>query len=307
MSSTKRAYSGGQFMFTIDGATDPFSYIHWIQGGEVKGNVIDEQHGADHNALRHLANVECEPITMEMGMAVSKQWLEWIQASWKREFTRKSGAITFADFDFNSTLIQEFQGGLISECTFPACDASDTKAAYLGVKLDIEQSKLKAAGGEKIKPLNGTNRQKNWLASAFRFTIDGMDTSHVSKVDSFKVTQKVKKNFTGKHRFAQLEPAGLKFPNITFYMPTAFADDFIKWHNDFIVIGDRDIDQYKTGSIEYLAPNRADTLLQIDLYGMAINSFAIEKVEARSDKLSTVKIECSVERMELIPGGPGLE
>jgi hypothetical protein len=305
--SNKRAYPAGQFMLTIDGAKDPTSYIHWIEGGHVKGNVIDEQHGADHNRLRHLANVECAPISLEMGMAVTKPWLKWIEASWSRKFERKTGAITYADFDLQAKLIQSFSGALISECTFPACDASDKKASYLGIKLEIEQSKLEKGGGQKIQPLDGTNQQKSWLNSAFRFSIDGMDTSMVNKIDSFKVTQKVKKNFSGKHRYAQLEPSGIEFPNITFYMATAYADDFIKWHNDFIITGDRDIDQYKTGSIEYMAPNHDDSLLCLDLYGMAINSLALEKAEAHSDKVSRVKIELSVERMEIDAGMPGLE
>jgi hypothetical protein len=305
MTVTTRSFSAGQYVLHLDGAPDT-AYIQSIQGGHVKGAVISEKHGADHNQIRHLGSVECEPISLELGMAVSKPWLQWIKASWNRDFSRKNGSIVYADFDRNARLQVEFFEALVTETSFPACDGSDKKAAYLGVKLDIEHSKMSKASG-KITNVDGHNRQKNWLTSSFNFNIDDMDTSMVNKVDAFKVTQKVKKLYTGKDRFAQLEPSGIEFPNITFYMAAAYADDFIKWYDDFIVKGDKDTSQYKTGSIEYMAPNGADTLLQLDLYGIAISSISLEKAEAQSAKLARMKIECSVEMMDIIEGGPGLE
>jgi hypothetical protein len=105
--------------------------------------------------------------------------------------------------------------------------------------------------------------------------------------------------YTGASRYAELEPTGIEFPNITVSMAEAYAQDFIKWHQAFIVTGDKESKQEKTGHIEFLDPTGGKSLCTIDLRGVGIHSLAIDKSEANAESLKRVKVELYVDSMEL--------
>ncbi|MEM9491280.1 MAG: hypothetical protein AAGC55_19180, partial [Myxococcota bacterium] len=83
-------------------------------------------------------------------------------------------------------------------------------------------------------------------------------------------------------------------------IPAAFADDFIKWHEEFVVQGARDNEQEKQGSIEYLDPaGSTKPLFTVELRNIGINSLAIDKSEANAEQIKRCSIELYVEAMEL--------
>lgn len=292
------SFSSGRFMFVLDGA--PITgYIKSVDGGAVKGTVIEEQIGPDYTKFKHLATVEIDPITVQLGMAVARPMFEWISASWTRDFHRKSGTIIHADHNYRALFEQEFQDALIVETTFPALDGSEKNPAYLTVKLHPESMVVKRTAGL-LKSIV-TPFQKIWSPANFRLVIDGIDTSHVAKIDSFSVKQKVKQLYIGARRHPELEPTGLEFSNITLYTSLAYADEFIAWHNEFVVKGDKDPKQERQGEIQFLDPAGHDLapLMTVKLHNIGIYSLAMEKSEAAADSIKRCKIELYVERMDL--------
>ena len=65
--------------------------------------------------------------------------MKWIQGSWRKEFGRRNGQITHADFNLNKQVEHEFYEALITETTFPTLDGGSKDAAYLKVKLQPER------------------------------------------------------------------------------------------------------------------------------------------------------------------------
>src|SRR5204862_5263868 len=99
-------------------------------------------------------------------------------------------------------------------------------------------------------------KQKMWTPSAFRFNIDGIDDmKYVNKLDSFTITQGIKKLYTGAGRFPQIEPTNIKFPNLTGTISLQYADKLLQWREDYINSGAPDPKAQKTGSIEFLSPD----------------------------------------------------
>jgi len=295
------SFSAGRFLFVLDGA--PMScYIKSVEGGTVKGSIIEEQIGPDFTKFKHLATVEVEPISLQLGLGVSKSILNWIQASWTHHFERKNGSIIHADHKYDAVYEQEFMNALVAETTFPALDGSEKGPAYLTVKLHPESLWIKKTGGSLRSIL--TPKQKLWSPSNFRFWIDGIDTSRIAKIDSFSVKQKIKPLYFGSKRHPELEPTGLEYSNITLYTSLAHADDFIKWHQQFVVEGDKDPNQEREGEIQYLDPRGDDKepLMSLKLHNLGIYSLTIEKSEANADSIKRCKIELYVERMELWHG-----
>lgn len=306
MSVTNRSYAAGHFLFNLDGSPAT-SYLRSVDGGVVKGNVITENVGPDALRFKHISTVQIEPLNVELAMSATNAVFTWIQDSWKRRFSRRNGSVIHANFNLEATMEQSFIDALIAETNFPTLDAGAKEPAYLGVKLKPEYLEIQKGDGNVIQGVEGQNKAKMWLPSMFRLTIDGVDCQRVNKIEAFSVKQTIKEMYIGDARYPELEPTGIDFPNLTITLPAAFADDFIKWHQDFVVRGDRDTDQEKQGSIEFLDPAGSNIpLFTVQLNHVGINSLAIEKSEANAAAIKRAKIELYVESMELL-FGLGLE
>ncbi len=291
----QRSFTGGNFQFTLDGSDDT-GYVKSISGGYLKGEVASEQTGPSALQFRHVATVDIEPITVELGMALSYRMIDWIRDSWNRRYSRRSGHVGHGDFDQNAFLEQHFADALLIETTFPTLDATSKEPLYMSAKILPETLEVKPGSGR----LQGliSSKQKLWVANSFGVSIDGIDCNGVNKVDSFTIKQKHKKFHYGSARLAQVEPTGIEFPSLVLYVSLARAKPFFDWHNDYVVRGRRDTDMEKTGAIVYRGPN-GDDLLTLSLSGVGITAVSVEKSEANSDKIKMAKIELFVESMEI--------
>ena len=301
-----RAYSAGHFEFNLDGAPTA-AWIKSVEGGAVKSEVITENIGPDDLSFRHTSTLAFEPFTVNVAVAAAKPFLKWIKDSWSRKFQRRTGSIVHADFNLQAHMEQKFIDALIAEVVFPTLDASSKEPAYLSVKMQPEKLTLEKASGS----LRGTEhigiKAKLWNPSLFRMNIVGIDCSKVRKVESITVKQKITQLYFGTSRAPELEPTGIEFPNITLTMAAAYANDFIKWHKQFVVDGAKDTEQIKTGYLEFLDPQTEKPIFTINMDGIGIHNLSIEKSDANSEELKQVKVELFVDYMELELGDSGLE
>jgi hypothetical protein len=301
MVASKRSFTAGHFHLLLDGSNE-FGFVKSAEGGFVKGNVVTEQIGPDQHTFKHISTLEIEPISMQIGMAMTASVFDWVKASWDKEYARKNGVVVHTDFNGVPMYEQEFTDALIAETTFPALDASDNTPAYLTVKIHPEKLTLKKSDGKRYKPVI-PEKQKLWSPANFMLDIKGIDCSHVHKIDSFSVKQKIKPLYFGAQRHPQLEPVGIEYDNITLYTSLAHADEFIEWHKQYIMDGGRDIDFEKEGFIEFYPPDmKGEPLLRVDLERLGLFSLSIDKSEANADAVKRVKIELYVESMKLGKG-----
>ena len=314
--STNRSFPAGQFGLTIDGHQST-AYVKSIDGGFARAQIVDDPSGGDVKRVKHVATVEVDPISVEIGMTGAGEVLSWIQGSWNKQWSRRNGEITHANFDLFETYRHEFFDALITEACFPALDATSKDGGFLKFKFQPETIKTKrmpggegAPGGSKVQARIGTQvRQKLWSPSAFRFTMHGLDEmERVSKIESFTITQTVKKLYTGADRFPQIEPTGIKFPNITGTIPLQFASSLLDWHQEYIGTGSKDHPSQKSGAIQFLSTDRKSTLFSINLCEVGILYAGIEPSTSGADQIKRVKFELFVHRMELdVPSATGFE
>jgi hypothetical protein len=297
---TTRSYAVGQFEFSLDGEA-PF-YVKSLEGGLPKGNVVEEQIGTDVEFIKHLSTVEIEPLSVEIGMQESISMLRWIQKSWRKEFDRKAGWISHANFDMKEVLQTHFSEALITETTFPTLDGSSKEMATLKVKMQPEAVEFANGSNNRVHASSRHHeRQKLWPASAFAFELHNVDVRHTTKIDSFTVKQGIKSYSTGRARFPHWEPTKLTFPDLSIYVPLAYADSLLDWYQRSMK-GGKDPKLQTHGSIRYLAPNKKDTVFEIDLYHVGIKGVTIDKSE-RQDQVKKVKADLYVSRMDLVLQG----
>jgi hypothetical protein len=303
---SNRSFTAGHFEIMIDGSPST-AYLKSVDGGYVRASLIEEPIGPDHLRIKHTSTVDIEPFTIDFGLSGSEDVLKWIQASWRRQWSRRNGQINHANFDLYKTFEHEFFDALISETTFPTLDGASKDASYLKIKIQPESVVArKVDSSDRVDSVIGT-KFKHWTASAFRLNIDGLDSAkYTNKIESFTIKQGIKKLYTGQDRFPQIEPTKIEFPNLTCTISLAYADDLLAWYDQYVVQGQSDPSAQKTGSLEFLSQDRSEVLFRINLYEMGLHHLQVMQSSANIDQIKRVKFELYVGRMD-IDGDLGMD
>jgi len=298
---TRRAYSAGHFLLTVDDIATTPAYLKSVEGGFVKINSSDVQFGGDKHRVKHITTREQEAITVEVGLSEVNPLLVWIAQSWNKEYQTHSGHIVHADFDYKAQLYHYFYEALIEETAFPALDAASKEALYLKAKIRPQRIELKAGDNLRIqaphKPL-----QKLMTASAFRFTLENTGPLMVNKIDGFTIKQGIKQVTMGRTMQSQMPeivPTKIEYPDLKVTMSLQHAGAVLDWYKRVVVQGDgsKDGKHETTGSIELLSPDRKQVLARVDLEGVGIKGFAIPKSEANSDQIKRCTFDLYVHKM----------
>ena len=297
--TTKTSYTAGHFELALDGSPTT-AYLKSVDGGFINHALIDERIGPENMSIKHASVADIEPISFEFGMAGSSGVLKWIQDSWRKNYGARSGQITHANFNLQSTYEHAFSDALITETTFPTLDGASKEAAYMKVKCQPAAVATKKVGGQKLSGGKLTTKQKLWMCSGFRLNIDGIDDiRYTNKIDSFTIKQGVKKMYTGPMRFPELTPTKIDFPNLTGTISLEFADGVLDWYQKYVASGKKDPSMQKSGSIEFLSPARDEVLFRVNLYWVSILKAQIVQSTANSDQIKRVKFELYVGNMDI--------
>jgi hypothetical protein len=302
---TKKSYTTGHFELSIDGQKTT-AYLKSLDGGYARHALIDERIGPENMAIKHGSVADVDPFSFEFGLSGANKVLSWIQQSWKKDPRPADGEIVHANFNYESTFTHQFQGAYITETTFPALDGGSKEAAYIKVKAQPEATAVSPGSGAKLKPIMG-QKQKLWLCSGFRLNIDGIDEmKYTNKVESFTIKQGVKKMYTGKFRQPEIVPTKIEFPNISGTISLEYAKGLLEWYKKYVQAGQDDPAAQKTGSLEFLAPNRSEVIFRINLFDVGLLSAHVLQSTANADQIKRVKFDLYVGRMELDTGASGL-
>ena len=304
MTADRRSFSSGHFELLIDGHSAQTPYVKSVEGGYSKASLVSEAVGTRLHQIKHVSTMDVDPFSIELSLSGAKDILTWIGESWAKNFGRRNGQITHADFNLEQTFEHQFYEALITETTFPTLDGSSKDAAYLKLKMQPETISTKTLpGGKYGSNSNAGNSAKHqlWLPSAFKFSIEGMDDMQfVNKIDSFTIKQSIKKHYSGESQFPQIEPTKIEFPNITGTIALRYAGELMKWA-DTISNSKAGANKngHKTGSIEFLSPDRATTIFRINLDEVGLLSAQLEPAKANAESIKRVKFEMYVSTMKI--------
>jgi len=290
-----RSYAAAHFGLELDGS-DNVGLFRSIEGGGVRADVMTYQNGGNYLRMRQLGKPKFEDIKVQVGMAMSQPFYDWIEYFFAGKALRKTGAIIAADFYYNERARREFTGAMIKELTFPKLDAADKNAAYLSVGIAVESIVFKAGNAAKLPAPKGFDSQKLWTACNFSFRLDGFEDAckRVSKIDSFTVKQNVIEYHMGGARAPIKTPSGVDFPTISFYVPEADAAKFTEHVADRVVKGT--VPGKLHGQIQTFDSERR-SLFTLEFTGADILSVTPDRSESSSEEIKQVKVELYTEGM----------
>lgn len=289
-----RAYVASHFALELD--TNPSEFVQDVQGGGLKADVIEFQQGNSSFIQKQLGSVAFDDIDVQIGVPQATPLLDWIAATWSKNYQRKNGAVVATDFNYEKKARREFFNALISDVTIPTLDGSSKDAGYLTVTIAPEQIAHKTDSG---KLQSATSKQKLWLTANFRLELDGLDTTKVSKIDSFTVKQQIIEFREGEQRIPQRLPGKLEFPNLVVTFASASGPSWLSWFEDFVVKGNNGDDKEKSGRIVFLAPNLKDELGSIDLFHVGIYQLDDGVFDPVNEPSALMRAYLYVERMKL--------
>ena len=266
----KQSFTGGRFNLVLDGS-DNLGFVKSIKGGNIKGEVATHSLGAENIQKKHLATIIHEPITIEVGMGMSKGFYEWIDATFDKGYVTKSGEFIARDFDYKAMSTREFIDAHIAEVTIPSLDGSSKDPAYITVKLDPERIRYKSGDGNVVKAKAATGAKK-WLSSNFKLELGSLPCARVSKIDSFTWKQGIITDEVGAFRKAALHLAKVEVPNLKLTISMADISAWQDWHKSFVIDGKNNEGAELTGAITLMAPDMVGELAKISLKHVGIIS-----------------------------------
>lgn len=301
-SNPNRAYSAAHFALELDN-NQQVGLFRSIEGGSIKADVMTYQNGANYDRWRQLGKPKFEDLKIQTGMSMSQAFYDWIAKFFAGKPDRKNGAVVAADFNYYERARREFKEAMIKELTFPKLDGSDKNAAYMTVALAVEELVfLPGNKSRRIAEAVGTENQKLWASCNFSFTLDGFADAckRVSKIDSFTIKQNIIEYHSGDRRGPIKAPSQIEFPQITFYVPEADAQPFMKRFTERGVKGQlRGSSANKAGElIVFDADEAKNELFSLQFFGADIANVTPDKSDASSEDIKQVKIELYTERME---------
>lgn len=286
-----QSYVSGHFALELDG-----EHAGWLQsaeGGYAVGEVVTEKLGGDWLAKKHIGNVKYEDISIVVDTAPAGPLLRWVQSTLDGAQKPTSGAIISTDERFREQSRLSFYNALVTEIGFPAMDAASKDAAKMTLKFKPEVTRNKRGGGGAALP---PAPQKMWLPANFKISIGNLDCSRVSKIEALSIKQKVTEDAVGGERDYQREPGKIDFPNVVITLPESHADDFFKWHEDFVINGNSTDAEEKAGKLSWLEPNGKE-VASMTFKNMGIFKCAPDKMEAGAEGIRRVKAEMYCEEI----------
>jgi phage tail-like protein len=295
-----RPYTTSKFALSI--GHDNGGWIYSAEGGMASTDVVTEKLSQENLVRKRVGNLKYEDISLSFGLGMSRQFYDWVKASFDNNPERKDGAILTCNYNSEVVSSLDFYRALITEVSFPALDAASKDAAKMTVKMTPEFTKLKFSPDGSVDPSKYpiSGKQKQWSPANFRLSIDGLDDAckHVNKIEALTLKQKTLEVPVGEHRGYQREPGHLEVPNLVVTVSQNSAEPFHHWFHSFVVEGKNDEENQKTGTLEYLTPNLKDTLFTLTFKNLGIFKFTQDKHEGGSENIARVKCEMYCENME---------
>jgi hypothetical protein len=291
----QRSYTGNNFQFTVNGWN--VGFVKKASGGGMKGVIANNALGPDLLVKKHLANIEWEPVTIEVGIGMGKAMSDWIAESFAKGFVTRDATLTKADFHYKATTEQLFNQCLIQEVTCPELSGSAKTSAYFTVKMLPETVRWQAASGQ-IQG-NTAGKQKQWLQCNWRLEgFKGLPCARISKIASWTWKQKTIRDEVGSTKEATIHPGSVEVPSLALTISAADREPWAKAAYDWFINGMSREEDEMEGRIVFLANDMKTELGEVVLGNCGFEAFSDGANDAGSETVASFEVKLYVETMK---------
>jgi hypothetical protein len=304
--ASSNVYAAAHFALELDGKPD-LGLFRSLEGGGVRAEVMTYAFGASketgYGRWKILGKPKFEDFKLQVGMAMSRPFYEWIRDFFDGKPTRKNGAIIAADFHYKERARRTFKEAMIKELTIPKLDGSDKNPVYMTVAIAVEDITFEKGTGSTLDVAKGFDAQKLWTACNFELVIDQMPDAckRVTRIEPFTIKQNIIEYHRGGFKAPIKTPSPIEFPNLTFWIPEIDAGPFMEHSMKRVGYGGKGNGQLRdaatmNGHLDAL-DNEMNTIFTVEFFGADVISVTSEKQDAQSEELKLAKVELFTERM----------
>jgi hypothetical protein len=262
-----------QVALDIEGASA--GRLEAAYGGEPMADVVEETTGSGPISRKHLGSVRYSNAELTCGVGMAPQFYDWISQTLDGSFVRRNCAIVTSDANAREITRLTMSSALVAQVGFPLLDASSKDPATMSVQLAPSSSVYSSGSGFPVAALSTAGQQKRWLPSNFRLRIDGLDSSHVHRIEPIVVTTTMVDTSVGETRTSTTQPGRLHFSDLVVTLSEgAGADTYRAWAQGFMIGGHNDSSDEKSGTLELLASDLSETLFTLTFSGLGIASLS---------------------------------
>jgi hypothetical protein len=259
-------FTAGTFTVSVEGAAS--EAVAAVEGGDLVGSVGVLGVAADGIPNKRLVgDAVQQPMKIRLRPGSAPNLESWISRALLPEGLEASGAVILHDAGLNPVSQRTFEDAVLRSLALPVLDAASNQPASITVTVLPRRTTYDLASGP--KPSLGV-KSKEFLASGFRLTIDGLDTSGVAKVEVPPVVQTSGEAGT---------PSALEVPNLTLSLQASTASGWFDWFQEFVIDGKNGDASERSGRIELLGPDGKKVLAAIVLKGLGIVSLSSERAD----------------------------
>lgn len=277
-----RGYVGANFALEFEGKH--VGFLRMVSGGSVVG-VVTTRNGQE----KQISGIRYEPITVEMNLNGALSLLEWMASISKGDKARRSGAVVITDGNFEVVSRLEFQNAVLTELSLSPLDAANGKD-MLTVQATFAPERAQRISGKGTLKSDLGAKSKAFLASNFRLTLPGIDTSRVLAIQGLTFRAKPVSELPGGRR--QTEVGSIEYNDIEISVGANGLEGFEKWFQESVIAG-KNLKQNAT--IELLDQSLKQTIGTISLNRVGLYQIDHGTQEATSTSLPKVVVRCFLE------------
>lgn len=293
----REVYSSVQYVLELDGAMA--GHLLSAEGGNLYGEVINEQIGTDRIQRKHVARAKYEDLTITCGAEISPELYDWIKGTVAGNGSRKNGAVVMVDHSGQVINRLVFYNAMIKEVSFPVFDSSSKEGGKITLKLSCGYTQRNYSGGS-VSMNSFSQQQKRWLLCNFQLKINGLDqaVSRATKIEALTITQHVSQNAIGNAKDYNMDPTFIEVSHLAVTVPDDYADSLRQWMDNIVINGNSGDE--RAGVINVLASNKKDLLFSLTLSNLGIFKLTPDQTDAGKTGIRRIKADMYCEEVDFI-------
>jgi hypothetical protein len=277
-----RPYSGGKFMLELDGKN--IGWVKSFEGGNaiqtpmVRGSRADKFPDKSPGPLKYEEATLSLPLPTERTLwdAVNT-WFGMVPS------TPKSIALVATDTNFREKSRIGFDNAQVTAVELSTLDASAKQNALVKLKVAPSRTTEKASSGTSKVGAELNTTAKLLSASNFRFTIDGIASGRISRIEPIRIT-----------RAANGTP---EYANLVVSVMESDIDPWQTWADQ--TMDGKSVEH--NGRLELLNANLTDVLFTVTFEGLGIVRLVPDRFESNNTAARNVRAELYVEKITFVP------
>lgn len=282
-------YTAGRFLLEIDGKAAGF--LDSVDGGEAFADPVSEDPPVNGVVRKHPGPVRYAPIVITCGTGMTSSFYEWIAKVADGTQTPRNGSVVFMDYTGRELFRLDFDQSLATEIVFPAADAASKLGAFLAVTIQPRTTRRRKDKAGTAHAGVFASSTKKMIAGHYRFDVDQLTTTKVARVEPIVVKQALTNDP------APTLAGPVDVSAVVFSLPASDSGPVYTWHEDFVIDGNHDEQQERTGVLRFLDQSHQNDLFKIKLGHLGVLRVAPERHQANAQVIARSRVELYCEEL----------